>query len=262
MNWMKYRLVYLGISLIFLGAGVFGLFKWGLNLAIDFTGGVVAEYQFEDGRIESFKYQNLKDEEKQKIRDEFKSRNATELRFETVGPSIGPELIKKTIYALSIATLLILIWVAIQFKSIKFGVSAILAMLHDTIILVGGFSLLGHFFGAEVDFLFVTAVLTILSFSVHDTIVVYDRIREKQKKEGGELLTIANSALTETMNRSLNNSFTIIFMLLSLVLLGGVTIKWFAIALLIGTIAGTYSSPFVAVPILVTWDTLQKRPKK
>ena len=135
-------------------------------------------------------------------------------------------------------------------------------MLHDTLMLIGGFSILGHFFGAEIDFLFVTAALTILSFSVHDTIVVFDRIREKQKKEGGELINVVNSAITETMNRSLNNSFTIIFMLLSLVLLGGDTIRWFAIALLIGTISGTYSSPFVAVPLLITWERLEKKFKK
>lgn len=262
MNWMKYRLLYLIISLIFLGAGVFGLISWGLNLGIDFTGGVVAEYKNSDGNIENYKYPNMDDEEKNKLRADFKDKGWEELRFETVGPSIGPELIKKTVYAISIATILILCWVAIQFKSIKFGVSAILAMLHDSILLIGGFALLGHFWQAEVDFLFVTAVLTILSFSVHDTIVVYDRIREKQKKEGGQLMEIANSALTETMNRSLNNSFTIIFMLLSLTLLGGGTIKWFAIALLIGTISGTYSSPFVAVPILVTWDELQEKLKK
>lgn len=262
MNWMKYRWLYLTISLIFLGSGIFGLFKWGLNLGVDFTGGVVAEYRTSEGKIETYKYPNMEDAEKEKIRQEFKDKGWEELRFETVGPSIGPELVKKTIYALSIATGLILLWVAIQFKSIKFGVSAILAMLHDTTILIGGFALLGHFFGAEADFLFVTAVLTILSFSVHDTIVVYDRIREKQKKEGGELYNIANSALTETMTRSLNNSFTIMFMLLSLTLLGGETIKWFGVALLIGTIAGTYSSPFVAVPVLVTWDELQKKFKK
>ncbi len=204
----------------------------------------------------------LSDEEIDKIRADFKSQGATELKFETVGPSIGPELIKKTIYALLIGTVLILFWVAKQFKSIKFGISATLATIHDSLILIGGFSLLGHFFGVQVDFLFVTAVLTILSFSVHDTIVVYDRIREKQKKEGGTLKDIANSALTETMVRSLNNSFTIIFMLLALVLMGGDTIKWFAVALLIGTISGTYSSPFVAVPILVTWEELEKRFKK
>ena len=113
--------------------------------------------------------------------------------------------------------------------------------------------------GAEIDFLFVTAMLTILSFSVHDTIVVYDRTRETQKKYGGDMETIANKALTETMVRSLNNSMTIVFMLIALILLGGETIKWFAVALLVGTISGTYSSPFVAVPILVTWDKLIRR---
>ncbi len=265
-NWMKLRSLYFMISLIFVGAGVFSLFKWGLNLGIDFTGGVVADYRLSGGEIKTIKYGIKSEEEITKIRQDFKDQNAVELRFETVGPSIGPELVKKTFYALGLSALLILIWVAIQFKSIKFGVSAILAMVHDSLVLVGGFSLLGHFMGVEIDFLFVTAVLTILSFSVHDTIVVYDRIREKQKKYdpalGSNILALANSALTETMVRSLNNSFTIIFMLLSLVLLGGDTVKWFAVALLIGTISGTYSSPFVAVPILVTWEEIEKRFRK
>lgn len=260
-NWMKYKVLYFAISMVFLIVGIFSLFTWKLNLGIDFTGGVVAEYKTESSEVKTFKYGPKSDEEIQILREELKQKGE-ELRFETVGPSIGPELVKKTVYALSISAILILLWITLQFKSLKFGVSAILAMLHDTLILVGGFAILGHFFGSEVDFLFVTAVLTILSFSVHDTIVVFDRIREKQKKEGGDLTDIVNSAITETMNRSLNNSFTIIFMLLSLVLLGGDTIKWFAIALLIGTVSGTYSSPFVAVPLLVTWDNLQTRLKK
>lgn len=264
--WMKCKLVYFIISGVLITAGVLGLFTWGLNLGIDFTGGVVTEYKLVSGEIETKKFGLKTDEEIDKIRADYKKINATELRFETVGPSIGPELIKKTYYALAISAGLILVWVAIQFKSIKFGVSAILAMIHDSLVLIGGFSILGHFFGVEVDFLFVTAVLTILSFSVHDTIVVYDRIREKQRKYdpslGSDIKLIANSAVTETMVRSLNNSFTIIFMLLSLVLLGGDTVKWFAVALLIGTISGTYSSPFVAVPILVTWEELEKKLKK
>jgi len=265
-SWMKYKFIYFAISAIFLIAGTFSLVKWGLNLGIDFTGGVVTEYRLSTGEIETKKSGIKTNEEIDKIREDYKNINATELRFEVVGPSIGPDLIKKTFYALGTSALLILLWVAIQFKSIKFGVSAILAMVHDSLILVGGFSLLGHFFNVEIDFLFVTAVLTILSFSVHDTIVVYDRIREKQRKYdsslGTDITNIANSALTETMVRSLNNSFTIIFMLLSLVLLGGDTIRWFAVALLIGTISGTYSSPFVAVPILVTWEELEKKLKK
>ena len=120
----------------------------------------------------------------------------------------------------------------------------------------------GHLYGAEIDFMFVTAFLTILSFSVHDTIVVYDRIRESNKKYGGDIIELANSALTETMVRSINNSMTIIFMLMALMLLGGTTIKWFAVSLLVGTISGTYSSPFVAVPILVTWEEIKKKIKK
>ena len=264
--WMKYKFIYFAVSAVFLIVGIFSLLKWGLNLGIDFTGGVVTEYQLINGEIKLEKYGVKSEEEISKIRENIKILGAKELRFEVVGPSIGPELIKKTYYALGISALLILFWVAIQFKSIKFGISAILAMIHDSLILVGGFSLLGHFFNVEIDFLFVTAVLTILSFSVHDTIVVYDRIREKMKKYdpalGSDITGIANSALTETMVRSINNSFTIIFMLLSLVLMGGDTIRWFAVALLIGTISGTYSSPFAAVPILVTWEELEKRFKK
>ena len=260
--WMKYKVLYLLISMVFMGAGIFSIINWGFNFGIDFTGGIVAEYKFPSGEEKIFKYSPMSKEESEKLRADFKSQGAVEVRFENVGPSIGPELIKKTIYALSISAGLILLWVAYQFKSIKFGISATLATFHDSFMLLGGFSLLGHFYGAEIDFLFVTAMLTTLSFSVHDTIVVYDRIRENQKKIGGDLKAIANRALTETMVRSLNNSFTIIFMLVALILLGGETTKWFAVALLIGTISGTYSSPFVAVPILVTWDELENKLKR
>src|SRR3972149_9287710 len=290
MNWMKYRIVYFVISVVVIGAGVFGLVKWGLLFGIDFKGGASLEYKFEksisteeiQGRIEDkgievtsiqdisggaylLKLRSISQEERQAVKavlEETSGGAVEELRFENVGPSIGPELIKKTFYALAIAAGGILIWVSLQFKSLKFGVSAVLATLHDSLVLIGGFALLGHFFGAEIDFLFVTAALTILSFSVHDTIVVYDRIRESQKRLGGDLYELANKAVTETMVRSLNNSFTIIFMLVALILLGGTSIKWFAVALLIGTVSGTYSSPFVAVPILVTWDELQRKIKK
>lgn len=290
MNWMRLRLLYFAISALVIGAGVFGFFKWGLKIGIDFTGGTILEYRFENEvKVEdlrkfigilnlelsslersgensyTMRIANLESERKAIVQP-FLERNLDnkleELRYENVGPSIGPDLIKKTFYAMGISAVLILLWVAIQFRSFKFGVSAVLAMFHDSLVLIGSFALLGHFFGAEIDFLFVTASLTILSFSVHDTIVVYDRIRESQKKVGGSLYDLANKAVSETMVRSLNNSFTIIFMLVALILLGGETIKWFAVALLIGTVSGTYSSPFVAVPILVTWDGLVKRIKK
>lgn len=261
MNWMKYRWLYLLLSGTLIIVGTFSMLKWGFKVGIDFTGGVVAEYKFPDGATKVFRYKVMSDTEIEKIKADFKKQNATEISFESVGPSIGPELIRKTIYALLISAVAILLWIAYQFNSLKFGISATLATLHDTLILLGSFSLFGHFYGAEVDFLFVTAVLTILSFSVHDTIVVFDRIREMRKKGGGEMIDMANNALSETMVRSLNNSFTIIFMLIALILMGGESTKWFSVALLVGTISGTYSSPFVAVPILVTWDEVSKKLK-
>lgn len=279
-NWMKFRFIYFAVSGVMIAVGVFGLIKWGLRLGIDFRGGTVLEYRLEKkvpaqelmqkirdeeeivsvqpsgGNNYILKFPPLTREQEDKVGEILKNNygEIDKLRSELVGPSIGPDLVRKTVYAIIIAASAVLLWVAYQFKSIKFGASAVLAMLHDTFILIGSFSLLGHFFGAEADFLFVTAVLTTLSFSVHDTIVVFDRVREIRKKEGGDLTDLANIALTETMVRSLNNSFTIVFMLVALLLMGGITIRWFAAALLIGTILGTYSSPFVAVPLLVTWD--------
>lgn len=289
-NWMKYRLFYALVSGIFIAVSVFSLLNWGLALGIDFRGGILVEYQFskelstesatalladnniEVGSIQQigennylFRLGEIDQSQRERILEllnEEEGQEASEVRFERVGPSIGPELVKKTIYALIVSTLAILSWVALQFRSIKFGTSAILAMLHDNFILIGLFSLLGHFFSAEADFLFVTALLTTLSFSVHDTIVVFDRIREIRKKHGGTIEEVANRALTETMRRSINNSVTIALMLAALMFFGGSTIFWFAAALLMGTILGTYSSPFVAVPTLVLWERMQKRLKK
>lgn len=288
-SWMKYRKIYFAISAIVIAVGIYSILSWGLPLGVDFTGGSIIEYKFEKQvsteeltpEVEKMEVEvqsvvdtangsklfrlgsidNSKKEEITKKLAEVSDSQVAELRFENVGPSIGPELIKKTLIALGISAGSILLWVAYQFKSIKFGVSAVLAMLHDSFVLIGLFALLGHLYGAQVDFLFVTALLTILSFSVHDTIVVYDRIREIRRKNGGEIKDIANKAVNETMRRSINNSLTIIIMLVALIVFGGTTVRWFAVALLIGTISGTYSSPFVAVPLLVTWDQIAKRRK-
>lgn len=287
MHWMKYKFIYFSISALFIVMGVLALIFWGLKPGIDFTGGAIVELRISDSFSTEKLFQDLSSqnpklisvqksgegnylfktapigrEEKEKLKEDLKTNTNSdieELRFENVGPSIGPELLRKTITAVIISACAILLWVAFQFKSLKFGTSAVLAMLHDSLILTGSFAVFGHFWGAEVDFMFVTALLTTLSFSVHDTIVVYDRIRETYKKTTGEVSQIADKAISETMVRSLNNSFTIIFMLLALVLLGGSTVKWFSLALLIGTVSGTYSSPFVAVPILVLWDETVKK---
>jgi preprotein translocase subunit SecF len=189
---------------------------------------------------------------------------ATEvLRFETIGPTLSKELVQKTFVAIGIVAVVIMTFIARQFKEWKYGICAILAMLHDSLVLLGSFSLLGHFFNVEVDVLFVTAVLTTLSFSVHDTIVVYHRIREvKQKNSGKDTASILNTAVMGTITRSLNNSLTIILMLTALSLLGGESIRWFAVALLIGAVTGTYSSTCTAVPLLYVWEEVARALRK
>lgn len=265
MNWMKFKVVYFMLSGIAIVISIFSIATWRFKLGIDFTGGTIVEYREVDTgkKIESDFPSDFTQEQAKEflVKIEKETGKKTELlRYETVGPSLSKELLNKTYVAIALASLVILSWIAWQFKSIQFGLSALIATLHDTIILLGIFAFLGKFAGVEVDILFVTALLTVLSFSVHDTIVVYDRIREFSKKsDQAPLRIIANYALTNTMVRSVNNSLTIIFMLFALFLMGGETIKWFVFALLVGTVSGTYSSPFVAVPLLVTWDEWKKK---
>lgn len=257
-NWMKYRYFYLAFSLLIIIPGIFSLFTYGLKLSVDFTGGSIITLS--DSTI--IRQKDITQQQADEIVAKLK-KDKPDIKiasFETLGPAMGQETIKKTIYAILLASLLLLIHITHAFKQLKFGVCAILAMLHDSLILLGIFSLLGHFANVEVDLLFVTAALTVLSFSVHDTIVVYDRIRELSKRQSNtSIYDLANQAVSETMIRSLNNSLTIIFMLLALVLLGGETTRNFALALLIGTISGSYSSPFTAVPLLVIWDDIKKK---
>lgn len=262
MNWMKFRPIYFLLSGSAIVLSLYAISTWGFKQSIDFTGGTLVEYKFPSGnQVMKFDH-NFTQVEARERANSFPEKPEI-IRFETVGPAFSAEILEKTYTALAIAAAGILIWVAWQFKSLQFGISAIIATLHDTIIILGTFAALGHFKGVEVDILFVTAVLTVLSFSVHDTIVVYDRIRETNKKHGGgSMLEIANRAVSETMVRSLNNSLTIVFMLTAIFLMGGQTIKWFIAALLVGTISGTYSSPFVAVPLLVTWEEIKNRFKR
>lgn len=290
-NWMKLKWLYFLISALVIIPGLVSLFIFGLRPSIDFVGGTLLEYRFNQ-EINSQEISDVLQEknydlysvqlsgektyllrmpalEKEKALEvkslltERFGDEPQEIRFEVVGPTLGRELMIKTIVAIILAAGFILGYIAWRFKNAKFGICAILAMFHDTLVMLGCFSLLGYFFGVEVDTLFVTAVLTILSFSVHDTVVVYDRIRESQKLfPKASFESLVNKAVTETLSRSLNNSLTIIFMLIALLLLGGVTIKWFVAALLIGTISGTYSSTFNAAPFLVLWENLSQRRKK
>jgi len=186
-----------------------------------------------------------------------------EPRFTTVGPTVGETMKSKAIMALVIALIVIVIYIAFAFRRIprkvspwRFGLSAIVALAHDVIIVVGIYAILGNIMNVEIDALFITALLTILGFSVHDTIVVFDRVRENLKDMGREVTfsDVANAALTQTMARSINTSISTLFTLLALLLLGSNSIFFFVLALVLGTIVGTYSSIFVASPVLVWWN--------
>jgi preprotein translocase subunit SecF len=296
MNIMKYRTLFFIISLFVIIPSLYSLLTFGFKPSIDFIGGSILEIQItnpessvnlnpeEISEIAGQMYfiKNVQDlGENQFVIEGNDISNDTklvvleaisstygetkELRFESVGPTLSRELLIKTLTALVLVASIITIYVWRQFDELKYGVCAILAMFHDSIVLLGSFSLLGYFYGVQVDVLFVTALLTTLSFSVHDTIVVYDRIRELKKTHFGlDYKTIVNTAVLETLSRSINNSVTIVIMLASLSLLGGETIRWFAVALLIGAITGTYSSTFTAAPLLLLWDdiVLKRKNKK
>jgi len=180
--------------------------------------------------------------------------------FEKVSASISADNVKSTVTALCIVIIIMLLYIGWVFRGWKFGLAAIIALLHDTILLLGAWALLGILFGVNFDILFVTAVLTIMSFSVHDTIIIFDKIKEERHTgRFGDLGETINGALTLTMTRSVNNSLTIILMLSALFILGGGAIRWFSFALLLGTFFGTYSSPFIATPTLYFLEMLSEK---
>jgi preprotein translocase subunit SecF len=286
---MKFRNWYLGFSAFLLVVGITSIALRGFELSVDFIGGSSLEIQtpatvssltvdevqntvgplYELSSVQGagnnhwvLKGKLLTNEQKDQVLAKLSQTYGPvqELRFDSVGPTLGRELLSKTLFAVVLAAVLITTYVARQFKELKYGVSAILAMLHDTIVLLGAFSILGWWWGVEVDVLFVTALLTTLSFSVHDTIVVFDRIREIKRKHAAiDFVTVVDTAVLQTLGRSLNNSLTIILMLIALVALGGDTIRWFAVALLVGAVTGTYSSTFVAAPLLLLWEEIKAK---
>ncbi len=284
------KYIYFNFSGLIIIPGLVSLFLYGLNLGIDFTGGTLLEVRIEAATpppkenvlkiIENEKVtvasivesgprtylirmkpiEQTKNEEIKKALGSFGQ--VEQLRLETVGPVVGAELTAKAIWAVIIASIGIIIYITWAFRhvpkpasSFRFGVSAVVALLHDVLVVVGIFSILGHFYGVEIDSLFVTALLTVIGFSVHDTIVVFDRIRENLRKNiGGNFAQIANESILQTLTRSLSTSLTVVFVLSALLLFGGATIRWFVAALLIGIVSGTYSSIFNATPFLVVWQ--------
>lgn len=280
---------YFLLSALIILPGLLSLAVWKLDLGIDFTGGSLVEVKLEKpvdrasliatGKSVGVEIATIQTTGatsyllRSKPLDEpgynkliggleKKFGKVTTLRRETVGPTVGAELLKNSLIALLVAAVMIVFYIAWAFRSVpspasswRFGVAAVVALLHDALVVLGVFSILGHFFAVEVDSLFVTALLTVIGFSVHDTIVVFDRIRENlNRRQFSSFHETVNHSIMQTLDRSLNTSLTVTFVLLALLLFGGSSIRWFVAALLVGVISGTYSSIFNAAPILVLWD--------
>lgn len=280
-------------------ASIFSIFYFGLKLGIDFTGGSLLEIEYnvnrtdinvlqEQAKIAGFenvsiqptgekglivKTKNLTEQEHQQLLQALGS-ELTEIRFDSIGPVIGKELAQKSLVAIILVVLMIILYIAFAFRkvssgsprggrgvsSFKFGLMAVVALVHDVTAPVGVFAVLGKFFGVEIDILFITAILTVLGFSVHDTIVVFDRIRENLKKGiGNNFEETVGLSVNQTIVRSINTSLTVLLVLLAIFFFGGETTKFFALALMIGVFFGTYSSIFLASPLLVTIFNFQQR---
>jgi preprotein translocase subunit SecF len=181
-------------------------------------------------------------------------------KLSSIGAVVSADLINQAVLLILVGSLGILGWITLRFRDVKFGVTALVALLHDVIVVVGIFAILGTLFGVKIDGLFVTAMLTVIGFSVHDTIVVFDRIRENRARHAGEPFSeIVNHSILQTFGRSITTSFTVVLTLTTLLLFGGSATQEFVLALLIGIISGTYSSIFNAAPLLVVWHDWEDR---
>lgn len=282
------RKLWFVISFILVVPGTIALIFWGLKPGIDFTGGqemevsgkatqeelrdIVAKAGVKEITVTTSGESNLlvrysdkdvgeTEQIHQNVKTLLQQSGLSEVSFSSVGPSVSRDITRNALLGVGLASLAILLYISFAFRntpppvtSWSFGSTAIFAMLHDALFVLGVFAILGHFYGIQVDALFVTALLTVIGFSVHDTIVVYDRIRENLRRLNKPFEEVANISINETLARSLNTSLTVIIVLLAFYLFGGESIRNFVLALLIGIIAGTYSSIFFATPSLVVYN--------
>lgn len=289
-NWL------FGFSLAVMIPGLIALSMFGLKLGIDFTGGSRLTITFTGDRPEGpaianivsglnvgtatvqpagdrdmiIRLPNLSNEQRQQVLTKIQEKypGVTENSFESIGPTLGRELFQRALLAIGLVLLAIVLYISWAFRKVGigpvpawvYGVSAIIALFHDLLVVVGIFAILGRYMNIEIDALFVTALLTVLGFSVHDTIVVFDRVRERLRLgHEGTFEETVNVSLNQTLVRSLNTSMTTLLVLLALYLFGGESIRTFTLALLIGIASGTYSSIFVATPLLVLYERWQEK---
>lgn len=294
------RKIFYIISGVLVGASIVALLIWGLNLSIDFKGGTIVEVSYPDGRptvsdIEKnleklnlgehsirpigdnsylIRTRELEGLERATLLKAFSFDNTkkiTEERFDSVGPLLGKEAMRKSLFSIILVIVCIVLFITFAFRKVsepvaswKYGLITVLALIHDVLIPAGVFAVLGHFQSVEVDTLFVTALLVVLGFSVHDTIVVFDRVRENLKinretRTKKPFEQIVGNSISQTFVRSINTSLTTILVLIVLFFVGADTTKLFSLALIIGITAGTYSSIFIGSTLLVTVERLQKK---
>lgn len=289
------RYIFFAVSLLVIIPGLIVLGIWGLPLSIDFTGGSLLEVRFSSGQapqpaevigvyntlgVEDVLVQStgvdtvlarssfLDDDTRGRVISTLEqtfSQSVTLLRFDSVGPTVGREVAGRAALAVGIAALGVIIYMTLAFRgvenSLRYGICAIIAMFHDVAVVISLAAIGGRFLGWQVDSLFLTALLTVIGFSVQDKIVVFDRVRENSnifRRLPFEKLV--NHSIVQTLQRSINTQLmTVEFMLLALALFGGVTLREFALILLVGLFSGTYSSIFIAAPMLVLWETQEWR---
>ncbi len=282
------------LSSVLIALSIASIFIFGLRIGIDYTGGAIVVLESETNNAKelieeslsgqeidtyqlkpsgdnqyTLRLEPIEKEDHHKILLAIKEKvgGIEEVRYDNIGPTIGKDLTNKSILAVILASLAIILFIAFSFRKVpkplsswKFGTLAVVALIHDLIITTGIIALLGHFFiWMEIDALFITALLTIMGFSVHDTIVVYDRLRENFIKNPHKSIDESSEeSVNSTLVRSINTSLTTIIVLLALFLIGGESIKHFVLTLLIGILIGTYSSIFLASPLLVSWHKNSK----
>jgi len=281
------RKIYYIISCVFVAASVVVLALWGLEFGIDFKGGSILEIAYPDSQrpstieiIDSLKPLKLNDLRISPVGDNganlrFKETDEAthqeiikilgdkieERRFSSIGPTIGAELKQKSIKAIVMVLFGISLYIAWAFRKVsiplsswRYGAVTLAALFHDLIIPIGLFAFLGRFYGVEVGINFIVALLVILGFSVHDTIVVFDRIRENLKRYASmDFVSLVNQSVNETLVRSINTSLTVLLTLAALYAFGGESLRYFVLALMVGIFSGTYSSIFIASPLLASW---------
>lgn len=287
MEIIQHRKIFLIISSILILSSFISILIFGLNFGIDFTGGTLMEIEFINTRLTNQIIQEklsvlelgqiniqstdsngmilrLKDVDEnthQNILDKIGRDNIIEKRFESVGPIIGAELKKKSMWAIILSLFAIIFFIAWAFRKVskpvpswQYGIAAIVALFHDVFIVCGLFALLGHFKGVEIGLPFIAALLTILGYSVNDTIVIFDRSRDNLLRTNWDNFEkTVNLSINQSIVRCLNTSITTLLVLLTVFFLGGASIKYFALALIAGVVLGTYSSLFIASPFIVMW---------